>query len=225
MPKRGSLEFIEVSSPITELVTKFGGQPVWYSTPQWPISRSTGNPMRFICQIALDPKLFGKCDARMAYLFMTDEEDYVDATWDPESGENAVIIQPGETLVPVQPLATGPSLFVMTEEGTQSLVRRPCEFAVQMSISEDPEFLAEQQRWKMETHESEQYWNSLQGNKVAGVPGFIQGDDFPGDSYHTLLLQLEDGELPFSVNFGDFGTGYAFLSDDRKSGKFLWQCC
>lgn len=224
MPKRGSLEFVEVFSPITELVTKFGGQPVWYSTPQWPISRSTGRPMRFICQIALDPKVFGKADSRVAYLFMTDEEDYVDGTWDPDEGENAVIVQPGEPLVRVKPLALGPSLYEMVIGLERVRHRRPCEFAVRIKVSTEPEFIPEELAKEMEEDDREQYCEAVRGSKIGGAPAFIQSEEFPGEEYHTLLLQLEDGDLPFAVNFGDAGVGYAFLSDDRKSGKFLWQC-
>jgi len=47
----------------------------------------------------------------MAYLFMTEDDDqYVDGTWEPEGGENAVVIQPGGEPVPsAQALASGPS--------------------------------------------------------------------------------------------------------------------
>jgi hypothetical protein len=31
------------------------------------------------------------------YIFMTDDEQYVDGTWEPFGGENAVIVQPGDT--------------------------------------------------------------------------------------------------------------------------------
>ncbi|WP_422747317.1 hypothetical protein [Micromonospora sp. WMMD1219] len=30
----------------------------------------------------------------MAYLFLTGGDEYVDGTWEPEDGENAVIVQP-----------------------------------------------------------------------------------------------------------------------------------
>jgi hypothetical protein len=33
-------------------------------------------------------------DVRMAYVFMTGSDEYVDGTWEPEGGENAVIVQP-----------------------------------------------------------------------------------------------------------------------------------
>jgi uncharacterized protein YwqG len=89
MAKKATIEFVEAASPITKPVTKFGGQPVWLEEPQWPIGRETGNPMRFICQIALDENVFPSATGRMAYLFMTDEEDgeFVDGTYEPEGGE------------------------------------------------------------------------------------------------------------------------------------------
>jgi carbamoyl-phosphate synthase large subunit len=59
----------EADAPIREPVTKFGGQPVWIEGPDWPLSRQTGRPMRFIFQVALEPRLFGTIPARMAYLF------------------------------------------------------------------------------------------------------------------------------------------------------------
>ncbi len=102
--KKQAIEFIEAKKPILDPVTKFGGQPVWVAEPQWPLSAETGKPMRFICQIALSDELFGSNDAQMAYIFMTDGDECVDGTWEPNGGENAVILQPGNTSVPVEPL-------------------------------------------------------------------------------------------------------------------------
>jgi hypothetical protein len=92
MVKKESIEFIESRKPISSLVTKFGGQPVWVSQPQWPLSKSTGKPMRFICQIAINSEMFKPVAAQMAYLFMTDGEEYVDGTWEADGGENAVML-------------------------------------------------------------------------------------------------------------------------------------
>src|SRR5947208_3527423 len=99
MVRRQTIEFVEAFSPIREPVTKFGGQPTWLLSPQWPISRETGKPMFFIGQVALDPNVFGNIQGRMAYVFMTDGDDYVDGTWKPDGGENAVIVQPGDPFV------------------------------------------------------------------------------------------------------------------------------
>ena len=38
MPKKYTITYHEVQMPITDLVTKFGGQPVWWDQPCWPLS-------------------------------------------------------------------------------------------------------------------------------------------------------------------------------------------
>ncbi|MHC4646114.1 MAG: hypothetical protein ACYTBJ_11470, partial [Planctomycetota bacterium] len=84
MPRRLSIEFVQSPKPITEPVTKFGGQPVWIGKPQWPLSKTTNKQMQFICQVKLNADLFGKIRPQMAYLFMTpDDQQHVDETWDP----------------------------------------------------------------------------------------------------------------------------------------------
>ena len=101
------ITFSEAKKAISKTVTKFGGQPNWIEAPQWPISKSTGHPMRFICQISLE-----KFDtsSKMAYVFITDEEEYVDGTWEPDGGENAIILQPShQEYSSVKPLKTGPT--------------------------------------------------------------------------------------------------------------------
>ncbi len=90
--------------------TKFGGQPDWLGEPQWPISPELEGPMRFIAQIALGD-VFPEHDGKMAYIFMTeDDEEYIDGTWEPDGGENAVIIQPsGVCSSKTEALSSGPS--------------------------------------------------------------------------------------------------------------------
>jgi uncharacterized protein YwqG len=225
MVKRATIEFVEASAPIRDLVTKFGGQPAWFSSLQWPVSRQTGQPMRFMAQIALDPDLFGSVEGRMAYLFMTEGDDYVDGTWEPDGGENAVIVQLGDCIVPTQNLAEGPTLYRMVSRpGHDRLVPELCEFSVRLTQSEDPEFVSDQDRWQHDQETNRTYSEALDGNKIAGTPGFLQSDEFPGDDFRKLLLQIDSTRVPFYVNFGDCGIGYAFLSHDGRSGKFLWQC-
>lgn len=225
MRPKYSLIFREVQQPITRPMTKFGGQPTWLTAPQWPLSRSTGEPMQFICQVALDPHVFGEIPGRMAYLFITDEETFVDNTFDPDGGENAVIIQPGTSEIPNQPLLTGPSLYRMVSHSSEEdLVPESCEFAVEASPGEDLEVIVEDEQ----PYESSQAWTQFTAFcseiKIGGTPAFLQGPEFPEGGNWRLLLQLDSANVPFSVNFGDAGVGYAFLSEDGTSGKFLWQC-
>jgi len=215
LKKKYSVSFHPTSSPITEPVTKFGGQPVWIAEPEWPLSKATGEPMRFICQVALYPEIFGAVEGQMAYIFMTDGEDYVDGTWEPDSGENAVVIQPNGDNVATNPLATGQSLYQMKEqEGAELLQPVPCEFFVELKLGDDPE----------RGFEDDMDGEAYDEVKVGGTPMFLQGEEYPEGGDWRLLLQLDSASVPFYVNFGDAGVGYAFISEDGRKGKFLWQC-
>lgn len=213
--KKYTVTFHEASAPITEPVTKFGGQPVWLGKPEWPLSKETGEPMRFICQIAIDPEVFGQVEGKMAYLFMTDGEDFVDGTYEPDGGENAVVIQPNGNNVTTTQLAAGPSLYVMREkEDDQLLHPVPCEFSVALKVGDDPD----------RGFENDTNGDDLEEAKIGGTPVFLQGEEYPKGGGWRLLLQLDSVTAPFYVNFGDAGVGYAFLSADGRTGKFLWQC-
>src|SRR5689334_7363060 len=111
MVKKYRIHVQEASAPITETVTKLGGQPVWIDEPAWPLSRSFGVPMRFLGQVALDADLFGPCAAQMAYLFITEAQTYAEGTWRADAGENAVVLQPGGWEGPLASLRRGPTLY------------------------------------------------------------------------------------------------------------------
>ena len=82
--------------------------------------------------------------AQMAYVFMTDGEDYVAGTWEPDGGENAVILQPGNPPGNVRALSQGPSRYCMVQrEVSKGVGTKPCEFAVQYTLDEDPVFAPE----------------------------------------------------------------------------------
>ncbi len=215
MKKKYTISFQETKIPITEPVTKFGGQPVWIEKPEWAISKTTGKPMMFICQIELDKEIFGNIEGKMAYVFMTDDGDnYVDRTWEADGGENAVVIQPNGNNPESVSIQTGQSLSVW-KEITGKKERRPfaCEFAIgKAEIMSD-----------VEEDDDEGDFE----NKIGGIPHFLQGEEFPGNNKTDwkLLLQLDSSSVPFEINFGDAGVGYAFISNDGKTGRFLWQCC
>jgi len=224
MPKKKSIEFFEVKHPITEMVTKFGGQPVWLEKPEWPLSRANSEPMRFIGQIALEPEIFGNIAGRMAYLFMTDPP--VNETWSAEGGENALIVQPGITEIKTEPLSKRPTFYRMVKKFFGAVtVPETLEFSVHLAPGDDPAWMDEASRCKLSDQQIDALTTSLSGNKIGGVPGFLQGDEFPKDGPWQLVLQLDSANVPFHVNFGDAGIGYAFISADGKRGRFLWQCC
>ena len=204
MSKAFKIDFKE--DQIQKDSTKFGGQPKWYSKPEWPISKSTGNPMRFICQIRLNDINLNGLNAKYAYLFMTDEEDYVDDTWKPDGGENAIILQPGNNDIRTEEILNGPTTYKMIkEEGNPRLVQKEIELGVHLTQFDEKD-------------EDEIV------NKMTGDPDFIQGKEYPfGDDNWKLLIQINSGNVPFSLNFGDYGVGYGFINNDGNKAKFLWQ--
>lgn len=228
MNKRNNINFIETEQTITTAVTKFGGQPYWIDEPQWPISKELCKQMRFICQIKLIEDIFPGCQDKMAYIFMTEDDEYVDATWEPDGGENAVILQPGgQPQVEVQNIVEGPTLLNYVKvDGHDRLQPIDIEYMVNLVSADDPNFIPESTTFDMADNAAEEYGLALEGNKIGGTPGFLQGDEFPDDSQPwKLLLQLDSSTVPFSINFGDAGIAYAFVNEDYTIGKFLWQCC
>ena len=173
--------------------TKFGGQPDWIEEPQWPLSKELNQPMRFIGQFSFDDIGLEEYAGKIAYIFMTEEDDeYVDGTWEHDSGENSIVIQSnGITDQPTKALAEGPSRDLTS----LSIVKK-----------------------KLDS-------DNIEGSRVGGQPAFMQGEEYPGpkDDWQ-FFAQIDSCSLPFELNFGDAGIGYAFISKDGKQGKFLWQC-
>lgn len=212
MKKKYNFKLNKSESKINEPVTKFGCQPNWLEDPQWPISEELNSQMRFICQISLQDELFPDSEGKMAYVFMTeDDEEYADGTWEPDGGENAIIVQPGGKIsVKTVNKPTGP-----TRE----------EHSVTLIPGEDENFIAESEVFKLSDDEAESYHASIAGNKIGGSPGFMQGDEIPQPEHEwNLLLQLDSCDVPFEINFGDAGIAYAFINRNNIEGKFLWQC-
>ncbi|MFC6566763.1 hypothetical protein [Actinoplanes utahensis] len=63
---------------------------------------------------------------------------------------------------------------------------------------------------------------------VGGEPLFWQPWTPPGvDASWRFFFQIDGaegcGEDAFALNFGG-GTGYAFLSQDQREGRFCWDC-
>ncbi|MFI9614603.1 hypothetical protein ACIHCM_23550 [Streptomyces sp. NPDC052023] len=206
------LAFVPTEGAVREAVTKAGGQPVWLAEPQWPLSGTTGEPMEFLAQFALG-------DGRLAYLFMTgDEDDFVDGTYEPEAGENALVIQPGGRIpdfVTVAGRAEGPSA------GADHLPCAPQDDAGAGDEGGEGK-VAEGEQAEGEEGDGGRPLQFLGGPGIE--PNWLQGEEPPGDGW-WLVAQLDSCDLPFDVDFGDAGIGYAFVSPDGKEGRFLWQCC
>lgn len=191
-----------------ELVTKFGGRPCLIKKTEWPRSRLTKKLMKFICQIRLDKNLFDGLDDKIVYLFMTDDIN-VSNTFDPEGGENAVIIKsvndPEISRLNLFP-SKGPSL----EQ----------EYKTEIIYKEEPVFT--ESEWKDSQYS--EYIKSVEGNKIAGRPAYVERDEPIIEEGWRLLLQIDSSDTPFEIDFGGGGVGYLFINSDCSKGKFLWQC-
>ena len=224
MGQSNRFKLVTAAAPIAAAVTKFGGQPHWVAAPQWPLSRLTEKPMQFIAQIRLDPPLFAGVGGRMAYLFMSGDDEYVDSTWEPDGGENALVIQPGLYDGPSAPLRAGPSLYRLVEQPGQShYEREPVEFGIESHLVQEPDYQPRDERAEWTAQATEAYVRGLSGNKIGGAPLFLQGDEFPPGATWRLVMQLDSAAVPFFVNFGDAGVGYAFIDESERLGRFLWQ--
>ena len=222
MIKKYVLSAEPAAASIMEPISKLGGQTVWLDEPQWPLSRATGKPMNFVGQFVLYPEIFGPLEARMAYIFMYDDEPFVNGTWLPDGGENAVILQPGAWTEPAIARATGPTLYHAARRPDGAIEQVPVEYALRVTPGEDPERLDENEfrargAW-------DEYCEHVNESKIGGAPAFLQNPEYPGPGEWKLLAQLGSTLFGYNINFGVSGVGYAFLNENGDSAKFLWQC-
>jgi hypothetical protein len=202
-PPGAGLEFVAAGGPVREPVTKIGGLPVWLDEPQWPISRSTGEPMQFLAQFALD-------GGRLAYLFMS--EDYETASSLPDAGDNALLIQPGGRVpdfVTVRPQAKGPGACV--DHLPRLAGRKTSVFLGGPGVEPD---------WIHEERYPEGDWELLAQLSTElddWLPYMTLAEEEAGEDWD---------ETPCYYVWGrsSWGTAWAFVSPDGKEGRFLWDC-
>lgn len=205
-------------APVTTPVTKFGGQPTWLSDPQWPISAASGEPMRFVGQIALDPEITAG-EGRLAYVFVThgdhgrDVEEFDPDVIFPDGGENAVVVQPGRFSGPTRPLVSGPTLY--HEDGS------PAEYTVDLVRGEDPDPLSTAAYLALSDEDRERYFEAVEYDKVGGTVVLTNDDDWPAGGPWRPLLRLATNWTPFRLNLGSGPVAFAFLSADGAEGCLL----
>ncbi|MFE2262030.1 hypothetical protein [Streptomyces griseosporeus] len=214
--------------PVNEPVSKFGGQPVWLEEAAWPVHPESGEPLVFIGQFRVPGD-----EVRLAYLFLH-EDDRVMGMY-PDSGEAVVLLQPGGRVPPFAviglPGTKGRSLWRWGDDGETEI---PVEWLVDwepMAPEADAAANCHAEWWRYMRHE--------------GPPVDLPEDDEPEDFLGgTAVLPngrawgLEDGcwqflcqfadrgeepEDPFFLNFG-YGSGFVFVSPDRREGRFLGDC-
>lgn len=181
-------------------ITKFGGQPDWMESPQWPVSLAWDNrPLKFIGQIRLND-FYELPNLSLAYIFMTQPEDRNDSFFDPDiiypdEGENAIIIQPNGKIrecIHVENFRTGP-----TVDGKNIWIPQTTEI--------------------LETPTTE--FKQIDEDKFCGIPAFIQNNEVESNS--QLLLQLHTNWLPFYINAGGAPTMFAFINNTNDEGFIL----
>lgn len=208
-----SLELIPVEDPIREFVTKFGGQPVWYESPQWPVSASSGNLLEFIGQINLDDAPFDTGEARMAYLFMNHEIDYSEI--EPAGEECAVIIQPGTPQVSTVAQNSGPSARSLIFDESGKRHSYPREYTVAITrLGETFSFASGR----------EAAADSFEEIKIGGCPVFFDVDQIEWKSPERcrLLLQLPPSSTSLRLNVYD-NIPFVVISEAGDRGWFLME--
>lgn len=214
---------------IVDSVAKIGGQPVWLDKPFWPVSAASGVPMTFVGQFPLPgPK------ARMSYLFIAQDDDTT-LTFEPESGENALLVQPGgrvPSFVTGIGAGTGPSLWrrgtTWTERVPVELYvdAHPADLTTQRAVEREAARQASARREELLDLDGDrdEDWVSCR-SYMGGPPLFWQPWTTHIDPSWRFLFQLDGAEGieedAYALNFGG-GTGYAFLTADEREGRFLW---
>ncbi len=217
------------AEPIDMAEAKLGGQPVWLDTPFWPLSATSGTPMVFIGQFPLPAPSTGMC-----YLFMAEDSEGTGLTFEPEAGDNALLVQPGGRVPPFlkgTATATGPTLWRRGQSWEEQV---PVELRLEARPVAEP---------AQRAFEAEVAWQAAARNgevassdHLEGVESrsHIGGPPLVWQPWTTAIgrswrffFQLDGGEgskgEPYALNFGG-GTGYAFLSEDELEGRFLWDC-
>jgi hypothetical protein len=223
------MSFRPAVAPVRDAVGKLGGQPVWLDRPTWPLSAASGVPMKFVGQVPIPGPVF-----RMAYLFITDDAIGNELTFEAESGENALLVQPGGRIpgfVTVTGSPTGPSLW---RRGTTWDEQVPVELLVDVGpLHPVQERELEEEIGRQEAERAGRDVDLGDGeggpdsySYIGGRPHFWQ-PEVPVSQEWRFFFQLDgadgvDGE-PYALNFGG-GTGYAFLSQDALEGRFCWDC-
>ena len=174
IPKLQIVGFTEVFEPITEPITKFGGQPVWLEEPRWSISPTTGKKISFLCQIKLEPEIFGHIIAKMAYLFRDEDDLHTD-----------IVLQPGNITYHTGSFVTdldGPTLtktIALSEAPFYEMVES--EWAVTTKFGEDPRFIPHENRAEWSEEKSNVLWEQLIGHKIGGNPNSFDEEFVPED--------------------------------------------
>lgn len=226
---RLQMSFRPAARPVRGPVAKLGGQPAWLERPCWPLSAAFKAPMMFVGQFPIPGS-----DIRMAYLFITDDPNAAAETFAPDSGENALLIQPGGRIPGFLATAgnsTGPSLW---RRGASWDEHVPVELLIEMfPLDPAEEQILENRIARREAERAGTTVPQVTGTGICPPLSYMGGKPCPWQSQVTVaapwrfFFQLDGGEgwneEPYALNFGG-GTGYAHISRDEREGRFSWDC-
>jgi len=208
---------------------KFGGLPWGLPPERWPICAGCGGYQSLLAQLGSDVQHFDLGPGSSGLLIFQCENGRGCATFNPESGCNAVLfLAPGEE----------GSWFTPSPNDNLSIV--PEARIVGWVESEDRITPAEAEAFM--SHEAffdldEDLVESVSPvTRMGSVPAWIQSPQRPEGTGWRFMFQL-DCEYVLSsdpqgvgvleaMNFGDSGRGYLFLrtAGSHPEGRFLWQC-
>lgn len=189
-----------------------GGVPIASSGTAWPTCSSCGSPMQFIAQLPMsvhdDPELRSRELALL--IFQCQSDPGMCDEWQPDSGGNSALLSEvssgkeltvpdGETLLPARS-----SLEFRDYNDSRCLDTADDSYCEAVDDSAVPVL-----------------------GKIGGQPLWIQADETPNCSCGSPMLFFAQLECAGGggINFGDVGSGYAFVCRRcTASAKFLSQC-
>lgn len=245
--RKRTFTFEESTTPITELKTKFGGQPVWLNEPAWPLNPESiaDEKMLFLGQIVLEEEIFPNSNGAVVYLFFADYTEllYEEAT--------AVVIQTASATYKTEyenfhlkyvAEATGKSIHEWDENNQAipkeyNLLLDPIETEIDTPVAERWD------RWNDFDYDTGLNFSKpeLAGNKIGGQaicigqlsnpPAFYDSEDWhllvqlaPIQGYWDTTLKAEGNYqpnfYPFSMHLLEFSIISIFISKDYTQTKW-----
>lgn len=189
-----------------------GGKPSAPPGTKWPVCASCGAAMQFVAQLPASEHDDAEIAARgrVVLLFQCQADPGMCDEWDPDEGGNAALCLDGTGCQPME-VPDGATLL----DGESRLAFRHYDDARRDETDDD--------------HYSDAVCVEKDPalGKIGGRPVWVQGDETPDCGCGAPMQFFAQLEYTGGggINFGDAGSGYAFLCrqcPDRA--KFLWQC-
>ena len=200
-----------IETPKADTKDSVGGVPWAEAETEWPLCRTCGSPMQFIAQLPLchcgDERLVAR--GQRLLLFQCQNQPGLCEEWDADGGGNAALLVSESGLQRLD-VPSGPTLLdavspVGFREYDDSRQENSPDDGYYEALAEDSQVLG----------------------KIGGRPDWIQGDETPSCQCGERMVFVAQLECHGGggINFGDVGSGYAFVCPKcSHSAKFLWQC-